>query len=182
MTNSCTTLFLAKAKDSNIDSVHLWSSASLSPLSLSEVSWWSYPPLLQRSWHRHLRATFPSVQTQRNDPVWSGCEFAFFSFALLRSSMKHVCVQLFLWKNPWFLISDCVVCASDLCQRHPADAVLVLQRHQHGRLRSLVQETQRGAGLHVGQRRRPGHRVRADREQPDGEWKSPKQLSFYFNL
>lgn len=53
----------------------------------------------------------------------------------------------FLWMN--------IFCATDLCQRDLTDAVLVLQRHQHSWVRSLVQEAQRSPGDHEWPRCRP---------------------------
>lgn len=77
----------------------------------------------------------------------------------------------------WFCArKQSVYCTLGICQCDLADAVLVLQRHQHRRVRSLVQEPRRSPGGHGRQRRCPWPRVWADREQPDGGWEKKKIL------
>lgn len=59
-------------------------------------------------------------------------------------------------------------CTSGICQRDLADAVLVLQRHQLWRVRSLVQETQRRWVGHGQQRGCSWPSLWADWEKPFG--------------
>lgn len=133
---------------------------------------------------------FPPTPDTKKLPrqLWTWVFMALFSFALLYTVCLGTADILYVETMTCMYVAiclgsvkgntACVFCASGLCQRDLADAVLVLQRHQHWRVRSLVQETQRSPGGHGRQGGCSWPCVWADREQPVGGWKTNQKLLF----
>lgn len=121
-----------------------------------------------------------SPNSRHKEATQTALDVSFHGFILICTAVysQMICMYVAICLGSVKGNTACVFCASGLCQRDLADAVLVLQRHQHWRVRSLVQETQRSPGGHERQRCCSRPCVWADREQPVGGWKTNKSYLF----